>query len=195
MAAQCFNTSSCGRPCSMATSLVTATFWRSCTSLLLSTFSRLTILLLSLVCLSFLTSGSFSTILALKHFLTYFSKFQIFNFYIDFCTFLVETYFKSLNSFLVFKITLFVKYHLELLWSYILTQKIIQRLFLSFYQNAETNPEFWRFFWFRVFTNSWRLDILANHFRSVISSLPKSFTSVLKCAGRFKSRNLLHYYL
>ena len=128
----------------MATSLVATTFQRSCTSLLLSTLSRLTILLLSLVCLSFLTSGSFSTMLALKHFLIYtfkISNFQFFKFYIDFCTFLVKTYFKSLNSFLVFKITLFVKYHLELLWSYILTQKIIQRLFLSFFQNAETYPE------------------------------------------------------
>jgi len=153
MAAQCFNTSSCGRPCSMATSLVTATFWRSCTSLLLSTFSRLTILLLSLVCLSFLTSGSFSTILALKHFLTYFSKFQIFNFYIDFCTFLVKTYFKFLSSFLVFKITLFVKYHLELFWSYFSNAENYPEIILTFFQNAETYPEFCRLLGFSGFTN------------------------------------------
>jgi len=58
--------------------------------------------------------------------------------------FLSEKMLKSVNSFFVSKLPYFVKYHLELLWSYILTQKFIQRfiLFLSFSKNAETNTEF-----------------------------------------------------
>ena len=57
-----------------------------------------------------------------------FNHFDFKNFFI---LFLSEKMLKSVNSFFVSKLPYFVKYHLELLWSYILTQKFIQR-FLFF---------------------------------------------------------------